>query len=55
MASLPPLEDHRALVKKINNSGQFLNKQLQHICSLNGMRTNGVKAELQKRLIEGTS
>lgn len=55
MASLPPQDDHRALVKRINSSSYFLNKQLQHICSLNGMRTQGVKAELQKRLIDGTS
>lgn len=55
MASLPPVDDHRSLVKRINSSNYFLNKQLQHICSLNGLRTQGVKAELQKRLIEGTS
>lgn len=53
MASLPPADEHRALVKRINSSNYFLNKQLQHICNLNGMRVNGVKAELQKRIIDG--
>lgn len=54
MASLPPEDEHRVLVKKISSSS-FLNKQLQHICSLNGLKTQGVKAELQRRLIDGTS
>ncbi|KAI0128654.1 MIZ/SP-RING zinc finger protein [Xylariales sp. AK1849] len=30
---------------------QLLNKQLQNVCQLNGLKTSGVKAELQKRII----
>ncbi|PSR94206.1 PINIT domain-domain-containing protein [Coniella lustricola] len=52
MPSLPPAEEFRAFLKRINSNNYLLNKQLQHICSLHGMRSNGVKAELQRRLIE---
>lgn len=54
MASLPPPEDHRVLVKHIQSNNYLINKQMQHICALNGMRTQGVKAELQRRIIDGT-
>ncbi|KAH8673691.1 PINIT domain-containing protein [Xylariales sp. PMI_506] len=30
--------------------GALLNKQLQNICQLNGLKTSGIKAELQKRI-----
>lgn len=53
MASLPPQDEYRTLVKRINSSNYLLNKQLQHICSVNGLRSGGVKAELQRRLIDG--
>ena len=33
--------------------GHMLNKQLQSICQLNGLKTSGIKADLQKRIIEG--
>ncbi|KAK7908339.1 hypothetical protein PG985_015642 [Apiospora marii] len=32
--------------------GHMLNKQLQSICQLNGLKTSGIKADLQKRIIE---
>lgn len=53
MASLPPLEQYRALVKRLSSSNYLLNKQLQHICQVNGLRTSGVKAELQRRILDG--
>lgn len=31
----------------------LLNKQLQNICATNGLRTSGVKAELQNRIKDG--
>lgn len=54
MASLPPPHSHQLLVKRINSSNYLINKQMQHICQLNGMRTQGVKADLQRRIIDGT-
>lgn len=33
----------------------LLNKQLQNICATNGLRTGGVKAELQTRIKDGMS
>ncbi|KAI0480362.1 hypothetical protein GGR56DRAFT_625840 [Xylariaceae sp. FL0804] len=39
--------DIRELERTLAN---FLNKQLQTICSTNGLRTSGVKAELQNRI-----
>jgi hypothetical protein len=53
MASLPPPDQYRALVKRLSSSGYLLNKQLQHICQVNGLRTSGVKAELQRRILDG--
>lgn len=32
--------------------GPLLNRQLSHICQVNGLRIGGVKAELQKRIID---
>ncbi|KAK8049255.1 PINIT domain-containing protein [Apiospora phragmitis] len=32
--------------------GHMLNKQLQSICQINGLKTSGIKADLQKRIIE---
>lgn len=55
MASLPSLEQYRALVKRLSSSNYLLNKQLQHICQVNGLRTSGVKAELQRRILDGES
>lgn len=55
MASLPPQDEYRALVKRLQSSNYFLNKQLQHICQVNSLSNRGVKAELQKRIIEGMS
>ncbi|KAK7737745.1 E3 SUMO-protein ligase pli1 [Cytospora paraplurivora] len=52
MASLPPPEQYRALVKRLSSSNYLLNKQLQHICQVNGLRTSGVKAELQRRILD---
>ncbi|ROV98995.1 hypothetical protein VSDG_03796 [Cytospora chrysosperma] len=52
MASLPPPDQYRALVKRLSSSGYLLNKQLQHICQVNGLRTSGVKAELQRRILD---
>lgn len=52
MSNLPPVEQFRALVKRLG-SNQFLNRELQSICRLNALPTHGVKAELQKRIIEG--
>jgi hypothetical protein len=51
--SLPPPDQYRALVKRLQSSNYLLNKQLQHICLVNGLRTSGVKAELQRRILEG--
>lgn len=52
MASLPPPDQYRGLVKRLSSSGYLLNKQLQHICQVNGLRTSGVKAELQRRILD---
>lgn len=54
MASLPPPHDHQLLVKRINSSSFLIVKQMQHVCQLNGMRQHGVKADLQRRIVEGT-
>lgn len=51
--SLPPLDQYRTLVKRLQSSNYLLNKQLQHICLVNGLRTSGVKAELQRRILDG--
>lgn len=51
--SLPPPDQYRSLVKRIQSSNYLLNKQLQHICQVNGLRTSGVKAELQRRILDG--
>lgn len=51
--SLPPPDQYRTLVKRLQSSNYLLNKQLQHICLVNGLRTSGVKAELQRRILEG--
>ena len=51
--SLPPPEQYRSLVKRLQSSNYLLNKQLQHICLVNGLRTSGVKAELQRRILDG--
>lgn len=51
--SLPPPDQYRSLVKRLQSSNYLLNKQLQHICLVNGLRTSGVKAELQRRILEG--
>ena len=40
----------RALERTLST---LLNKQLQHICATNGLRTGGVKAELQNRIKTG--
>ncbi|KAK2605311.1 hypothetical protein N8I77_008159 [Diaporthe amygdali] len=50
--SLPPPDQYRSLVKRLQSSNYLLNKQLQHICLVNGLRTSGVKAELQRRILE---
>ena len=47
MASNPEI---RGLEREL---GQFLNKQLQQICGTIGLRTSGVKAELQNRIKNG--
>lgn len=51
--SLPPPDQYRSLVKRVQSSNYLLNKQLQHICQVNGLRTSGVKAELQRRILDG--
>lgn len=51
--SLPPPDQYRSLVKRLQSSNYLLNKQLQHICLVNGLRTSGVKAELQRRILDG--
>lgn len=51
--SLPTPEQYRTLVKRLQSSNFLLNKQLQHICLVNGLRTSGVKAELQRRILDG--
>lgn len=53
MDSLPPPDQYRSLVKRLQSSNYLLNKQLQHICGVNGLRTSGVKAELQRRILDG--
>ncbi|KAJ0116500.1 hypothetical protein J7T55_007480 [Diaporthe amygdali] len=50
--SLPPPDQYRSLVKRLQSSNYLLKKQLQHICLVNGLRTSGVKAELQRRILE---
>lgn len=42
--------DIQALVTLVNSSA-LLNRQLQSICQLNGLRTSGVKADLQRRIV----
>lgn len=51
--SLPPPDQYRSLVKRLQSSAYLLNKQLQHICLVNGLRTSGVKADLQRRILDG--
>lgn len=53
MASLPPKAEVQALTKYIA-SNALLNRQLSAICNLNGLKTTGVKNELQKRIIACT-
>lgn len=38
-----------AVLRQIKSSGMF-NKQLQFICQLNGLKSSGVKADLQRRI-----
>ncbi|PHH62421.1 hypothetical protein CDD81_7140 [Ophiocordyceps australis] len=40
-----------ALVKQVQSS-QFFNRQLSSICQVNGLKTTGVKAELQRRIVD---
>jgi hypothetical protein len=46
--------DPEPLVRLVKNSG-MLNRTLQSICSSDGLNRNGVKAELQQRIIDSTS
>lgn len=46
--------DIQALVTLVNSSA-LLNRQLQSICQLNGLRTSGVKADLQRRIVSRES
>lgn len=46
--------DAEPLVRIVKHSG-MLNRTLQFICSEEGVNKNGVKADLQQRIIERTS
>ena len=51
MASLSaPESDVNALVQMIRN-GNLLNRQLSNICQVNGLKSAGVKLDLQNRII----
>ena len=41
------------LVRQVNNS-QLYNRQLASICQVNGLKSTGVKAELQGRIVHRT-
>jgi SAP domain len=45
-----PKEEFSSLVRAVQNSS-LLNRQLSSICQVNGLKTTGVKAELQTRII----
>ena len=45
--------DPEPFVRLVKNGG-MLNNTLKSICSAEGLKTNGVKAELQNRIIEST-
>jgi E3 SUMO-protein ligase PIAS1 len=49
MASIPK-SDVNSLVKLVQ-SNLLLNRQLQTICQINGLRSAGVKAEMQGRIV----
>jgi hypothetical protein len=54
MASTPGLPlDPEPCVRLVRTSG-MLNRTLQSICIREGLKQNGVKAELQQRIIERT-
>ena len=45
-----PRGEVQSLVKLVT-SNALLNRQLSTICQVNGLRSTGVKAELQKRIV----
>lgn len=49
MASVPAISRHDAqsLLRQVN---QLLNRQLSLVCQVNGLKSTGIKAELQKRI-----
>jgi hypothetical protein len=53
MASQPPSisrQEASALVRQVQ-SPQLINRQLSSICQVNGIKSTGVKAELQRRIM----
>jgi E3 SUMO-protein ligase PIAS1 len=50
------MSSSRAEIQQLHSRLQtLLNKQLQNICQLNGLKTSGVKADLQRRILNGKS
>ncbi|QPG95738.1 hypothetical protein C2857_001876 [Epichloe festucae Fl1] len=50
-ASLIPRQEVSALVRQVQGN-QLLNRQLSSICQVNGLKSTGVKAELQRRIVD---
>lgn len=46
-----PRQDVTALVRLVQGN-QLLNRQLSSICQVNGLKSTGVKAELQRRIVD---
>jgi hypothetical protein len=44
---------HREITNLTAQLSTLLNRQLQQICQANGLSKNGVKAELQRRIVNG--
>lgn len=49
-----PQQDMGALVRQVN-SNQLYNRQLASICQVNGLKSTGVKADLQSRIVQRKS
>lgn len=52
MASQTPVPRHEmlSLIREVQ-SNQLFNRQLSSICQVNGLKSTGVKADLQRRII----
>lgn len=52
MSSLPPAETLRKAARKVNGNN-FLNRELVNICKNSDLPSTGVKAQLQKTIVNG--